>query len=489
MPAYEFEALPPLTDNVDQLDSATAIMEVLRRNVGIVEARSYRLMSTFDSAGPVDTGTPLGYPTGTIRLGRWRVRWQTGCTDLRVQGSAANWSAEKIKVYINGAAQADITPANTWGVTYTPSGFSDGQIVVVEVYVTGTRPANAFHVVDGVWATPVVYGTTWVAPPTVTTATMCSATALTQIYNAAVWCMNRMGMVPITARRNLRYINGPFKNPADEAAPSPSTLTHGSYPLYYGGVQRNYTADYLRVYGQLINQSSTSLKWYAFVNGTQVYASGAYGPGTYDLAQLIDVSSVLSVGGRGRLSITAQVVDAGARANWLQSKWVFTNIRTEPSSAYPYASLPTAFDSNALVAETLRDRINALGTILSAVKSRIDAATHVFNRIYAMRDWYGFDDNTRGNLDKRARPTLYYRGSKLRVRGKNVVLKWGAVSIPTTDARLAFDDYELSQSYTVIDSDQVQEVDLYLDTVPGLTPATLYELHSDAPIEWAGEID
>lgn len=492
MGTYGYETPSVIVDNAGQVLNVSTVLGVLWRNVDVIQGRSYRLMSAFDTAGEYETAAaPGAYPaTGNVLLGRWFVPYSSGMTNLHVEGYANGYSTtERIKVFVNGVdlTGGGIVAGATWSQDFSiSSGYADGQIITIEVYVTGTRPTNAWYLVGGIWAEPITYAPVYVAPDTFTTQ-IGRSDRIIKLANAIDWLWNRIGIVPRTAVRNQRYINGPFADPA-----TPGHANHSAYPLAYRTIQRNYTEDILRIYGQLVNQTSTALRYVVYVNGVLAYTSPDYSPGTYTISLALDLSPYVAVGARARVSILGVVTNAGPNAPWKQSKWTFTTIRTEPvASGYPYASLPAYWTEAAAgtlpPAETVRDRLNALKTIVDGIKSRVDSQPSIYSRVYAMRDWYG---DGREVFQKRGRLVSYHRGSRLVVTGQSVDMRWGPVVFdPDPNSTDKYTNYQITQSQNII-GDTAQTATIYLDAderFRGLNPSVLYELWSANRIFWAAE--
>lgn len=488
--SYGWEAPPLFFENVSQPLSAIEL-NVLRTNAGVVDMLSYRRMNAFDSSGDIQTdSTPGNYTTKipayatNIRIWKGYLHILSGMTTLTLLGSAGNVGSTSIKVYVNGAEAATISPTSTWAQDIDINPFSAGDVIQIELRVLGTRPANAFYVVHDIYGGPLSFGTSWPGVPTF--ATTFSASLLTQLAAAEQWCYDRMLMVPNVARRIQRFINGPFKDPTLDA-------THAAYTLWYGSVLRGYTKDIIRIYGQVINQSSPSLQLRCFINGAlQSPLGGPWGIGTTNFSLSYPFPAGVSVGDRARISLLGQVVDAGAAT--LQSKWTFSTIRSEgdsnPANTHPYATLPAAFVDGSVSAATVRDRLNQVATIVANTKSRLDAAPHIWNRARAMRTWYSVDDNTRGVFDVRSRPQMVRHGAQLVVRGRGVKVLFGAIAIPTNDPtkgdQKGYDGHTFSQSQSIIDSDKAQTTTIELDSITGLFRQTAYEL--DGEVEIAYEI-
>lgn len=479
-----FRSAPIFYDNVDQLLSA-ADLNRLRANVGIVEGLSYREVEAFDSAGALDTFAPgqytLGGPQTNIRLWKGGLRFRAGMTTLALRGTAANAGATTIRVIFNGGTSSTtISPTATWSLDVPLSGYAVDQVIGIEIRLEGAIPAAARVVVTAIYGTPLVYGDAWPGVPTFGSGGIrFSSSLLGQLGRAAAWLYGRMAVTPYTARRDVRFFNGPFQTPQG------GNLHHADYPIWSGGFTRGYTADIIRVYGQIINQDTPQLRGHVYVNGALAGSTSTYGPGTHNYGLAIAYPGGVAVGDRVAVELRGEVVGTGGTR---QSKWTVLAARSEAGAGgYPYAALPPQFAYSLPPATTLRDQLNQLATVLSNVKARIDAAPHIWSRAYAMRTWYSQDDNTRGNLDVRARPFFTLRhGSRLWVRGKGVGLAFGPIGIPTNEIGRVFDDHTFARTESLIPADKVNAQTIYLDSIKDLRPGMAYWLTGE--VEYAEEL-
>lgn len=490
MAPYGFESISVVNNGVGQVVSDSTVLDVLWRNAGILDMRSYRQMPAFDSSGDVQTGTPGAYVGTNAFLGRYTIPWQTGYTTLHIEGFAQNYGTERIKATVTGLAGfvVDVATAGFWSADVTIStGYTAGQIITIDVFAVGSRSGDASYIISGVWATPLTAIGTYPGKPIFTTTW--DATTFVQLMGCAQYVWDRMGIVPRTARRQVRWINGPFKGATDPAAGSPSTVKHGNYPLWFGAICRNYTNDILRIAGNVVNQTSADLRLRIYLNGTQVDET-IYGVGTTSIYRPIPLTG-LAIGERAWIRLEGRVVDPGANAPWRQSKFTFSYIGTNPdASGYPYATLPAAFNEGPLLAETLRDRLNSIATIIDDTRARLQNTAHVFGRVYAMRQafsQYGVPD---GPQLVRHRPSLRHQGSQLQVVGKGIKALWGPITLPPPSADrpdyITFDDHTFQSSADITDGDKIMSKTIYLDQLDGLDPIVGYEL--DGECQWCAEM-
>lgn len=475
--------LPPrYVSNVGQPISAT-YLNALRTAAIQLDAWSYRILPAFDSSAGLDTKTPGYYPAAPpFRIWRGYFRWRTGMTTLTIIGRATSAPAgATLKTYVNDGGVASDTIASPLPATFTrtisiSSGYTDGQIVAVEIKVEGSGATTAMEIViHDVYVSPVVYSPTWPGVPTF--AGTFDAGRLNQLIDAEQWLFDRMNATPMVPNRAQVYALGPFGDRAYEA----------HYPLYYGGIQRSYTDSWLRIIGTFTNVTSTSIRYRVYLGGSLAFTSSTYGPGTWPIYELIQLTNTVAT--RTELSVFAEIIDAGPNnppsAPWRQSRWSLLIVREGPGTAYPYASPPVAFTQGNISATTLNSRLNSLATILSNTKTRIDANTHVWGRSRAVRRWYGLGEYTNGNYDKRAPIVMERRGDRVVVAGKGATIGFGAFQVPSDPSKNA-DDYTFSQTAAAIDADKVDTKTVWLESVPGLEMGLAYYLYGEG-VQYAEE--
>lgn len=450
-----FQNLPTFKDGVGQILSAGLHLNKLRDNTGLLDALSFRTVSAIDSSATLDTGTPGKYRTALpMRVWLGYFKWRTGMTTLTVFGRKSAPVGVSLKVYVNGSGTAAATiTANTFSQDIDIStGYTNGQIVKVEVKASGTGDTSTSTFVVGAYVSPISKSS-WPGVPTFTTATI-NASKLNQLYNAQVWLYDRINMVPMVPSRLILSKIGPFR---------PSDI----HVVYVGQVVRGYSADSLRVHGYALNQTSPGMRYKIYLNNVLTATSSTFGTGWHEIDETISLSGV-SVGDYAEVIVKAEVVTAAAQSDWKQSRWSLDIVGT--TGSYTYATLPDAFAYGSMTPANLVTALNSLSTSLSTVKSRIDAAPHIFSRAPVQRWWYGYDDNTDMYLPKRATVKAYRRGDILTVYGKDVKLGWGPATFTYREDRgfTDYDDYSYQNTEQIIDADKVETKDVYLDSYPSL---------------------
>lgn len=468
-----WNTLPIFYPNSDQLDSATDLNRV-REAVRLVDGWSYRTEAAFDSATAIDTNTPGYYEAGTTRIWWGAVRFIAGCTTLTIEAYGVRTQAETLKVYLGGSATPGsgtlagvLTPPASLGSfsqSFSITGYSDGDVIPIEVRLDGTHDTGAgtVYLITDAYLTPVSKSG-WVAAPSF--ATVAAATdpdALNGLCFSCQWLFERMRMVPLLPRLGMWYNLGPFKPTTDP--------THVNRPMYYGTVARYYSNSALRLYGVVHSITTAGWNFALYLNGSLAYTSPTYGIGAQVIDLTIPLAAYASLGGRVRVAMLASTVDAGTANPLRRTRWTFGVLHATPdSSGWPYATLPAAFTGPSVStnADTLRARLASLATIVNAVKSRIDARPEQWGRARALRRHY-----TRGNGGDealylaRARPYIWRRsGSELFVKGSDIKLGYGPIQLKVDANDLGWEGYTFQHEESV---DAANGVSVYLDSYAGL---------------------
>jgi len=472
--------VPTFYDSVGMILSA-ADLRAIRRNAAIVDGLSYRQMPCFDSSAGLDTYTVGYYPSSPpFRIWNGYFRFRSGMTTLTIEGSATPAGSETIKVFLNGSgtAAATITPTSsfTQNITISGLGYTDGQIVQVELQVQGSAStATARYVIYDIYASPISFATAWPGVPTFSGTY--SALKLNQLSNAAQWLFDRMAATPIVPNLMMRYALGSF-----------GTLPN-LRPLWYGSVGRYFSNDIFRLFGVYTNVTDVAQKLYVYINGSLASTLGPFGPGTATIS--IPVALTHTLGTRVEASVWEETITPGAvQAAWKQSRFSLTYRYSQADgSGYPYATMPADFSPAVNIsAATLDSRLNALATVLNNTKTRIDNTPNIWNRARAVRRWFGKNgEDTQGDFDARARPFFARQGYRLVVKGKGVSIGFGPITVPSDPQKgPQYDAHTYGKTESVIDGDKVDTKTVYLDSIDGLVPGTTYQLVGD--VQYAEEL-
>jgi hypothetical protein len=470
MPIYV--SPPVFTDNTGQLVSHEDL-QVLRQNVGYAELLSYRMMPGFPSSGGLETFTPGYYPANAdITIWFGAVRFRSGMTTLAIQGTAANWGSMSFKVYVNGTLRITVSPASSWSGTWTMSGFTDGQVLDVQVvadYSSGGAGPTTKFVVTAVYATPIVPGTTWPGVPTFTTAW--TAAKLNQLVAASEWVYNRATAAPIRPDLACLYNLSSFKG--------------DNRPIYFGSVGRWFSNSEFAFSGQVFNGGSPGLYLEIRFNGTLVYTSANMAIGTTNVFFTLSLAGY-AIGEQIEVGVWMNNTIAGAQADWTFSRLTMNAVRSQVDTSATYSSITaTPLEDITTSPATMAAYLNDLSAVVLAAYNRMVAAPEVFNRTWGLRRFFSKYNKFSDINQKRGRPRFIRTGHRLIVRGKGVSIGYGPISVPLDERGQGWEDYKFLHNQSVIDGDKEQTQVVYLDTLPGLTYGTPYYILGD--VTWAEE--
>jgi hypothetical protein len=459
-------------NNVNAPVSVEGLVARLRDAAIDLDGWSYRRLAAFDAAAGADTAAWNLHTADDFRLWWGGLRWQTGMTTLWVTGFAASWGSATIKVYLNGSgtASATITPAAAWsGSVSISSGYANGDIILIEVRTSGNTTKTSQFVVNEVYGTPIVAPTSWPGVPTF--ASTYDADRFNQLIAASQNLYDRIAATPIPPTMGHFW--------------APGTHKVETHVLFAGSVLRAQSQDRLVIRGTS-NIFNDAEHLEVFVDGVLAHTSATWGIGSNNA---IDIAIALtnSVGDRAYVLINEVVTNAATNiallANHemeLSSRFTFHTIRSEATTVYPAVAPPAAFVGDALIAPaTLNSRLNAISTMLSNVNARLNTATWLWNRAYAVRRRYAQDDHQNAKLALRHTHSFQRFGDRLIVRGNAISIGWGGRVIkPQEDAWRDY-TYEYAQTKNVITGDKVDTQEIFFDDLEGLYPGQYYAVLGD----------
>lgn len=451
-------------------------LNVLRGNAVALDQLSLRLEAAFDSTGAY--GDPVSYNLhrlGDFLLWRGGLRWRTGHADLVVRGTAASFGSTDLLITINGVLADTVAAATNWSTTIDIStGYANGDILEIRITTSGNNSkTSAFHVED-IYATPVVnLGVAW--PGTLPTfASTYTAANLQKLSDAEEYLYNVIAATPLLPHLGHIWRNGTHK-PQD-------------YTLYNGSFQYRAAGDVIRVAGNVtINTADENVLAFVISPGGSYTATiGSYtgvAGQTFTFDEDLAFPGGTAVGDYARVHIIAQCVTQPQPypANSLYNLLV---LRSEPAAAVQ--SPPAVSTANASASDaTVNSRLNAIATMLNAIKARVDASTS-FTRTRAMRYKYATDDHQAEKFARTYPQTFIRRGNRLIVRGKNVILGFGAQTFEQNeDGGTNYAKFKYANEQTLIDGETEATQRVYLDSIKGLFPGTTYHLMGE--VIYAGE--
>lgn len=460
---------PPIfRDNVGQLISA-ADLDILRHNVGLAEAYTWRWSEVLANSGGVETAYTIGNyesETGDVDLA-WDgyLLIKSGMTTLTIEGRTAGVGNSVFSLRLNGAQVQTWAPgAASWAITQSLSGYAAGDVVRISVYVQNlgqlTKTGTIF--IKDVYGAPLTVPDAWPGVPTF--GASFGASQLTQLSNATSWIINRSGLVARAAGLSLRYGLGSLAGPDRRI-------------VYSGTVGRYYAEQGLRLGFQVADNQLPNLHAEVWVNGALAWDSGTIPQGTTNFDQWISLASV-PLGTRAEIEIWSnQLTPIPRGPGWHFSIWTIWTLTAVPNTAsiYTTPSLPPAAD--VLISQSsLTNDLNTLAGIITAAKARIDAQPNFYGRVRAQRRWFSKYDKADTLAIKRNPPRLWRGGDALIVNGKGVSLAYGGVSIPTNDRGVAYHDYTWVKTQPIIEGDKLGTQVVWLDAIPGIFRGTAYYL-------------
>lgn len=472
-----WSTLPTFYPSAGQVLSA-ADLNQLREAARLIDAWSYRIDPAFDSSSGLDTGAP-GYENTTTPVRIWwgAVLFRTGCTTLTVEARGALTGSESLKVYIGGG---DTTLSGTllgtitipgsladFSGSFAISGYTDGDIIPVEIVVQGAHLSTAIYIINDVYLS-TVSKSGWVAAPSfASVADATDATKLNQLTFSLQWMYERIRMIPIPARQMLMYNLGPFKATTDPQ--------HLNRPMYHGSVGKYYSNASLRIKMWVVSTTTVGWKFDVLLNGVNAYSSPTYGIGGQPIDVPISLASY-TLGTRVRIAILASTVTPGTAFPLRFTRWSNGVMHAVAGTAWPYAALPAAFDTpNTLTnANTLRAALASLATIVNDAKTRIDGRPELWARSRAVRRHSTKNGSTEQILQARSRHGFWQRaGSELIVKGSDIKIAYGPVSVEVDADSNGWENYTYLKNEAI---DAEDGISFYLDDLEALDYGMAYRV-------------
>jgi hypothetical protein len=469
--------LPPaFVNNVNLALSAGALNQLIAAAEAL-DGWSYRTLAATPASASADTEAYNFHSLSDFRLWWGDLRYRAGMTTLTITGYAASWTiGSTITVYLNGSgtAAATITPSSSWsGTIDISSGYSDGEIIAIDVRTSGNTTRTSEYLVRDVYGSPIVVASSWPSMPTF--AGVYDSGRLNALINACSYLYDRINAVPIIPTLGSFWAHG--------------TSKIQTYVQWAGSVLRAYTQDQLRIIGtaDIFNDAEY---FEVLLNGSVIHTSAtmamlAYGqPFSTTFSLPLSLASV-SVGSRADVIIRSVVTDDGRLPGQpiLNSRYSFLVIRAEAAfGGYPVYSPPADLAQASISATNLNTRLNALSTMLSDIKSRMDATSVMWNRARAVRRRFAQDTIQNNRKTYVHTPIFVRQGDTLIVKGKNVSVGWGARIVEPKENPWSDYVYKYDKTQSVITGDQVDTQIVPLDTFGGLYQGQFYavtgeELH------------
>ena len=375
-----------------------------------------RRMSATCSTGPQQTSfaSTVHPHDADYRMSWWGLRFTTGMTTLTIKGECAH----QLDIYLNGVLNTTQAASASFTKNITLSGYTDGDIILIDIYTNGNVLSTARYVIWEMYGAPVVTAATWPGVPSFSGTY--NAARFNQIIDAATYIWERVTAIPILPFVSAIYADATHK-----------VETH---IMFTGAVGRYYTGaggEIVRVIGY-VKGGNTAEHYEVYYNGSLAYTSA-----TFTVNEVVSIYVPLTLshtaGTRAAVEVFAVVTDASNQDghNTQNSLYTLQMIRSEASaSGYATAAPPTAFTAEeSISAATLNSRLNAIATMLSNAKARLDARPEQWNRAQAFRRVYAADEHHILRNHKRHAAVLQRQGDTLIVRGKGIKVGWGALTV------------------------------------------------------------
>lgn len=399
------------------------------------------------------------HPKGDYRQSWWGGIFRTGMTTLTIEGVCDY----QLDFYLNGALNSSQAASAGFTKNITLSGYSDGDVVLVEIRTngnpnpsSGTSGYTPLYRIHDIYMSPIVVASAWGGVPTF--AGTYDAARLNQLTDAAQYIWDRVVAVPI-----IPLLGGVM---------IPASHKQETIRLFDGSVGRYASNDILRVYGTL--NCRTNAEHFEIDYGGSTYTSSTYTAGQ-NVSISVPLALTHTVGTRAKVAIRAIIEDDTYDAfPSVFSSYSFSAIRSEAdSSGYATQTPPTAFTAEeSISASTLNTRLNALATMLSTAKARLDARPEQWNRARLVRRVYAGDDTQVARNYKRYAASFVRQGDRLVVRGKGIKIGFGAITFRPPEKEgepINYSDFTWAREESVGgQEDKAETSTIYLDSIAGL---------------------
>ncbi len=449
----------PTSFTTDEILSGFAL-GLLRDAAIDLDGLSYRRVHAYDAHSD-DTAL---HASGDYRLWWGSIQYRAGMTTLNAFGRAAS-AAGTIQMRINGSLATSASATSTWSLQADIStGYSEGDILPIELVTSGNTTKTSNRFVLGVYASPVAMPTAYPGVPTFSTSY--TPALLNQLLSTCHWLYDRITAVP--------YV------PHIAQIMRPATHKAQTIILYSGGIPRFHTQDelHIEIWQNLLPNPGEYIQ--VLVDGSVVYTGSTQPPGgtaAYDLALPLTHTLGTTVPVVVRAVVTATPTPYTLINSRYTIRTVGTIARTTP---YPAATPPAAFPENGSIAHaTAVSQLNAIATMLTNVKSRIDGRPELWNRIRAFRRRFAIDERQNTKLAKMYVPRRARQGDRLVVHGKGVGIQWGSFKLAEKEGEIDYDDYTFSDSESLTDGEAIETKTVWFDQFRGLVPGAWYTLSGD----------
>lgn len=464
-------------------------LDVLWANVRALDLATLRLRDALPSHAEnrvenIHTNPLTGWWGGGFRF-------ETGLTTLTVvtyTHSLGTGVSPKVRVLLNGTQRAEWTLAagqQTHTLTISGLGLTAGQVVEVSLQIVDTAlilaqgaspdlpgeaadPASPhwgrYDVLDAyVGPLSATYTTPWPSQPNWTNSP--ASSQMTLLGARANWLATRVGLVPWPLWQRI------FNTPGLYWAPT-------TYHLWSGGITRGVGTRLVVEFAYIITTNSAE-RFRLLVNGSEVASTAVLSAYTHkwDGRWEVDLSGYSA---STPLRLEIQSVITGARdadQGGRPSRFSLTRVAVERATSGHLTMPARTAPDESMTWTALRGRLNALSANLNQIKIRVDDNPDLFDRARLFRSGYAYDEGARVYLQTRHTPVQARRlGRRLVVRGKNVRIGWGPLSILPAEEQDGEVTLEFGSTETLTPSDRVETREVWLDQLPGLELGMTYVL-------------
>ncbi len=449
-----------------------ADLAMLRDIAVTLDGLTYRWMNVTNSSGPQFNGDAADWHSGgDYRQSWWGLRFTTGMTSLVIKGMCAT----QIDIYLDGVLNTTQATSASYTKTITLTGYTDGDIILIEILTNGnplptpgsTAAYTGKYVIWEMYGTPVVTSSSWPGVPTF--AGTYSAALMNQLRDAAQYIWDRVAAIPILP--NLAHIY------------SPTTHKQETHKVFHGGVGRYTSSDVFAINGAIFCKNLVE-HYEIYIGGAIAYTSADYTFG--DSAAFVHFLSLShTLGTRVEVEFRDVVTSSPNNPPENQSLYIIdimANGATYASAAPP--TVPTAASS---VSQATRDTyLNAISTMLSNAKARLDARPEQWNRAQACRRVYANDDTQAARNYRRHCAIFKRQGDTLIVRGKAVKIGWGIFSVDDPGEEdgvpkpVDYKKFKFANEVSIgVDANKVETNVVPLDSLQGLEKDMFYYVWAD----------
>jgi hypothetical protein len=399
----------------------------------------------------------------------------------------------RLRVYVNTVLRIDaslLVGMNTYTVTGMGAwGLAAGDACEVraEIVDTGRLPGpdlppgstwGRYYYVDGyVGPASALVADPYPGVPTFTNSP--DEARMLQLGNAGLWLTRRMAAVPAPL---FQRVWGSPELPWWVREPT-EPVRH----LWSGGLVRGV---YDRITSRIewLTGSSPNQRVRMLINGAEVATTPNISVARYGF-HVFDVNiSAYSATAPMRVELEL-VISAGEDAGGYPTRFTVLYVEARRSSP-PFQAMsnrPVAWESSTWAVR--RTRLQAIATVLTTVKGRIDAEPDRWDRIRLFRSSYAYGLGEAEYLKNRYWTVRRQRtGARLIVRGSNIKLGWGPLSFKLQNDKEPHGEYEVGWGFeeTLVGGNDVETREIALDTLEGLFPGMQYVVYG-GDVRYAAE--